>query len=301
VFLTEHHAWKLKKPVSYSFLDFGSEHARRVHCAEEIRLNRRLAPHVYLGIVPLMVTADGRLTLEPGGTVVDWLVKMRRLPSARMLDRLIHQHAVHAADLRHVVGTLARFYHEARRIPLTPSEYRSGFVESIAANRCELALPEFGLPLDLVEPTCTLQRAFVDDESALFDRRVAAGRIVEGHGDLRPEHVCVEREPQVIDCLEFAPELRVLDAADELAYLGLECERLGAPALSSIIFDAWHEATGDAPPAELVHFYQSHRACVRARIALWHLREPLLHDQPRWQAQARSYLALARAHIERCP
>ena len=73
-----------------------------------------------------------------------------------------------------------------------------------------------------------------------------------------------------------------------------------APALTSIVFDAYRDATGDAPPERLVHFYQSYRACLRAKIALWHLREPVLRDQPRWQAQARAYLELARAHIERC-
>jgi hypothetical protein len=300
VFLTDRHAWKLKKPVAYSYLDFGTERARRIHCAEEVRLNRRLAPHVYLGIVPMTLDGGGRLQLTPDGTVVDWLVKMRRLPAARMLDRLIRERTIHGADLRHVVGTLARFYRDARVVTLTPAAYRARLSEGIAANRCELALPEYGLPPALVEAACARQRALLDQAADLFDRRVEAGRIVEGHGDLRPEHICVGHEIEIIDCLEFAPDLRTADVADELAFLALECERLGAPALRAVIFDAWRDATGDAPPDELVHFYQSYRACVRAKIALWHLREPLLRDQPRWLAQARTYLDLALEHGERC-
>ena len=140
----------------------------------------------------------------------------------------------------------------------------------------------------------------LDREPALFDERARTGRIVEGHGDLRPEHICLLPEPQIIDCLEFSRDFRILDPADELAFLALECERLGAPGLKRTIFDAYTEFSGDAPPATLVHFYQSYRACMRAKIALWHLKEPALRDSRIWPAQARDYLRLARDHVERC-
>jgi aminoglycoside phosphotransferase family enzyme len=124
--------------------------------------------------------------------------------------------------------------------------------------------------------------------------------VIEAHGDLRPEHICLEREPQIIDCLEFSADFRMLDAVDELSFLALECERLGAPELRQTIFTTYAEVTKDAPPDALLHFYQSYRACVRARIAIWHLDDPQVREPHRWSEQARGYLRLARDHLERC-
>jgi aminoglycoside phosphotransferase family enzyme len=300
VFLTDRHAWKLKKPVRQSYLDFSTEAARRHYCAEELRLNRRLARDVYLETVPLTVDADGRLRLGPHGIVVDWLVKMRRLPAERMLDRMIRSGAVHADDVRRVVGTLCRFYREATPAPLDEPEYRERFATGIASNRLELGAREFALPIDAIEPVCARQRAFLDRAAALFDGRVRGGHIVEAHGDLRPEHICLEQPPQIIDCLEFSLDFRILDTADELAFLALECERLGAAWMRQSIVETYAEMSGDAPPDALVHFYQSFRACVRAKIAIWHLKEPALTDPSKWTTQARDYLRLARTHVAHC-
>ena len=129
------------------------------------------------------------------------------------------------------------------------------------------------------------------------NERVRAGRVVEGHGDLRPEHVWLGEPPAIIDCLEFSAELRTLDTADELAFLALECERLGAPQLGRALLDAFAEFTGDVPAPALVDFYQAFRACVRANIAIRHLREARYRDDPKWPRRAREYLALARQKV----
>jgi len=300
VFLTEHQAWKLRKPVCYGYLDFSTLAARRHDCDEEVRLNRRLTRDVYQGIVPLTRDAAGELRLDGDGETVDWLVKMRRLPAERMLDNVLRAGTVDAADLERVVAALARAYRAMPPVAITPADYRQRLADDIADNRRELSLPEWRLPQEDITAACTRQQAFLDTCSALFDTRVREGWIVEGHGDLRPEHICLEAEPQIIDCLEFARDLRIADAADELAYLALECERLGAPALAPVIFAAWKAETGDAPPDALLHFYRSYRACVRAKIAIWHWREPALRGLPKWSARARDYLRLAREHSANC-
>ena len=300
VFLTDRHAWKLKKPVRQSYLDFSTEAARQHFCAEELRLNRRLAQDVYLEIVPLTIDADGRLRLGPGGAVVDWLVKMRRLPAERMLERMIRAGSVHADDVRRIVGALCRFYRGCAPVAMGESEYRERFAAGIADNLAELGSREFALPLSIIEPICARQMAFLERAGALLDARVCDGRIVEAHGDLRPEHICLEREPQIIDCLEFSVDLRLLDTADELGFLALECERLGAAWMRRSIFETSAELSGDAPPDALVHFYQSCRACLRAKIAIWHLKEPALTEPSKWTTQALEYLRLAGSHITQC-
>jgi aminoglycoside phosphotransferase family enzyme/predicted kinase len=298
VFLTDANAWKLKKPVRTRYLDFSSEALRRADCEAELRLNRRLSEGVYEATVPLVLDAQGRLRFGADGRTVDWLVKMRRLPGGRMLDRLLREHALGPGDLERAIERLARFYRDAARVPTPPARYRARFAEEIAENRRELATPAYELPLDSIETTCARQLALLSARPDLFDAR--AGRIVEVHGDLRPEHICLEDTPQIIDCLEFSRELRLLDPVDELAFLALECERLGSPGLAPTIFATYAAVTGDAPPGALVDFYQSYRACVRARIAIRHLADPAPREPARWSAQARAYLALARDHVERC-
>ncbi|HXZ49460.1 MAG TPA: hypothetical protein VEG27_10590 [Usitatibacter sp.] len=298
VFLTDTHAYKLKKPVRHDESDLTTVSARAAHCRMEIALNRRLSEGVYLGAVPLGVDGAGRLRLDKGGEVVDWLVRMRRLPAERMLDRLVQSRRLRDGELRPLVMRLARFYRGCRPEAIGPAELRARLAARIAANTKELCAPEAELSPQLVESVGERQLAFVEEHGALLDRRVALGRIVEGHGDLRPEHVCLEATPQIIDCLEFSRELRVVDVAEELGFLALECERLGAPRVKRELLESYAELAGDRPDPRLVDFYQSVHACVRAKLALWHLREPERDDRERWLRRAAAYVQLAAQHLE---
>ena len=306
VFLTDDHAYKLKKPVRSDFVDLRTIADRRRNCRAEVRLNRRLAPDVYIGAIPLTCDASGRLAIGGDGDVVDWLVKMRRLPQDRMLDRIIVAGHAASVDVDAIVQPLCRLYRAAAPAAMSPEAYVQGLAAEIRATRDELRKPAWALPADVIERTALLQLRMVEhgdkdgDGAALLGGRAASGRIVEGHGDLRPEHVCMTSPPRIIDCLEFSRTLRSLDAVDELAYLALECERLGAPELRERIFDAYRRIGDDDPPAPLVDFYQSYRASIRAKIAIWHLRDPALQQMPKWRAQALEYLRLAATHAERC-
>jgi uncharacterized protein len=299
VFLTDAHAYKLKKPVRTAFVDLRSLAARAHNCTEEVRLNRRLSSNVYFGVIPLMKTVAGDLTLAASGDVVDWIVAMRRLPSDRMLDHLVRTGKVSRRDIDALVRRLCDFYRRSAPTAIAPARYRQDFAESIAACRLELCRPAYRLSVQRVDEVCTKQLAFLS-RTDLFDARVHDGRIVEGHGDLRPEHICLEAEPQIIDCLEFSRRLRTLDAADELGFLALECERLGAQDIGRQILDVARSENGDAAPDALVAFYQSYRACVRAMLAIRHLREAAVRDPAKWTARAVQYLELAHAHGERC-
>jgi aminoglycoside phosphotransferase family enzyme len=294
VFLAAHHAWKLKKPVRHDFLDFSTLEARHADCLEELRLNRRLAPDVYLEVVPLALTPQGRLRLAGDGPVVEWLVKMRRLPEDWMLDHAIRRGAVTRQDVRRFALSLAGFYRRAEPVALDAAQYRSRLERDIRANREGLSPSEYSMPATRVQSVTAWQLAFLNREASLFDARVSQGRIVEGHGDLRPEHVCLGPEPLFIDCLEFNRDWRVLDPADELAYLAMECEYAGAPWIGEVVFETYREATGDEPPLPLVQFYKSCRAVLRAKLSAWHLKDhPDPADQGKWAARAQRYLELA--------
>lgn len=296
VFLTEHHAYKLKKPVRYGFLDFSTLAARRKNCAEEVRLNRQLAPGVYLGVVALATDPQGRVRLEAEGEAVEWLVKMRRLPAERMLDYRIRHDLLESPELHGLAEWLAYFYRERIPLKMSGEEYHRQYEDNIRINHEALADPAYGLPAALIESVHEAQKSFLQRAPELFSRRAAEGRIVEGHGDLRPEHVCLESPLVIFDRLEFNRAFRTIDAADELAFLAMECERLGAPQVERELFQAYHRVTGDHPPPPLVHFYKAYRACLRARLAIWHLRDLEKSVWPRWRAAAEEYLRLAESY-----
>ena len=298
VFLAGPLAYKLKKPVRYDFLDFSTTEARRENCEREIRLNRRLAGGVYRRIVPLILRSDGTLRLGGEGITTDWLVEMRRLPAHRMLDAALRAGTVSADDIRRVGRLLNRFYRRAPRVAVPGARYRKRFEDGIRANHDELSKPHYGLDARRIGHLARAQQAFIARDGGLLERRARDGRIVDAHGDLRPEHVCLTPRPVIIDCLEFKREFRLLDPADELAYLAMECDRLGAPAVGDRLLRAHLDAAGDGIPDRLISFYKAFRAFLRARIAIWHIADHEVRDIERWRARAWDYLRLAEALMQ---
>jgi aminoglycoside phosphotransferase family enzyme len=299
VFLTERNVYKLKKPVRYHGLDFTTLAARRHNCEQEVMLNRRLAPDVYLGAVALTSTDHSEFELDGRGPVVDWLVVMRRLPAERMLDAAIRAGTVRVDEVRKFSLLLADFYRRAAPVILDPEAYRQHFATAVQANHVELTAPAYGLPGEQIAALTRSQEHFLRDQGHLLARRAHAGRVVDAHGDLRPEHICLTPDPVIIDCLEFDAALRRLDPVDELAYLALECERLGAPAVGTDVLRHYREATGDDCPDALIHFYTVFRACLRAKIAIWHLADCAPAERDHWSERARSYLDLAASYADR--
>ncbi len=289
VFLTERHAYKLKKPARTAYADFTTAEARRRDGETEIRLNRRLAEDVYLGLVALTRAPDRRLVLDGEGAPVDWLVKMRRLPAERMLDARIAQGRVEASRLRRAARRLAEFYRALPSENMGPDRYLARFRRDTTEARAALLRATPDLDAERIERVSGAQLAFIERRGSGLAARAA--RVVEAHGDLRPQHICLLETPVVIDCLEFNRELRLLDPADELAFLALECERLGAPGVGATFLEVYGELSGDAPATRLIHFYKTHRACVRAKLALWHPADD--HTPDKWRRRAREYLALA--------
>ena len=178
---------------------------------------------------------------------------------------------------------------------MSPVEYRSRLEAETAECDRELSQPQYGLPRELIESIRADQSRVLKQEASLFDERARQGKIIDAHGDLRPEHICAGPEPVIIDCLEFNADFRILDPASELAFLALECERLGAPWVGKLILDTYQGETGDCPPERLLAYYKKHHACLRAKIAVWHLRDPDVCDPAKWIAKAKDYLRRAQS------
>lgn len=298
VFLTHRCAYKLKKPVCYDMLDFRAIEARHFYCKEEVRLNRRLAPTVYLCTVPLVINASGHLQLGQDGSVTDWLVKMRRLPGHQMLDYRIKCLSMRDEDAIQVAALLARFHRACPPITMDIGEYQQRLENDIARSMAVLGSPAYPMPAQRIDRLCARQRAVLQRLRDVLQRRVDSGKIVEGHGDLRPEHICLGPDLAIIDCIEFSRDLRILDAIDEIAFLALECERLGVPDFAAQLLSAYQVHSGDVPVPALIHFYQSYRACIRAKLAIWHLKEERFRYSAEWPRRALEYVQLAEQHID---
>lgn len=297
VFIADHWVLKLKKPVKRAYLDFSTIAAREFYCNEELRLNRRLAADTYLAVRPLCCSEEGGLTFGPAERVADWLVEMRRLPSDEMLDARIEAKRITPDEIAGIAGRLARFYHNRAPEIADGPAYIRHLLEEQEINREMLLRQEFDLATAGVDALVARVGSGLSDMRGLIEGRIAQGRIVEGHGDLRPEHVCLIDPPQVIDCLEFNRAMRIIDPYDEMNYLGLECEVLGGGWITPLLLSALDEVLGERPDERLIALYGGFRALLRARLCLVHLLEHPVREPEKWRPLALAYLNAARQRM----
>lgn len=292
VFIGDRFVYKLKKPVRFSYLDFSTLERREAACRAELRLNRRLAPHVYVDVVPLTLSAYG-LAIGGVGAAVDFLVVMRRLDQRLMLENALVSGSLRRAALDRLAAILVSFYTRARPSLVDPASFLADWRRKIADNRRVLSDRALKLDFGVLARIDRAQRRFVDECARFLIERIAQRRIVDGHGDLRPEHIWLGIPMAIIDCLEFSPALRMVDPFDEIAFLDIECRRLGAPWPGPYLAKQLGHRLGDEIPEPLLAFYRCYRATTRARLAFAHLLEPDGREPEKWPAQGRAYVAIA--------
>ena len=313
VFLAGEVVYKTKKPVDFGFIEQLSVETRHRFCDAEVRLNRRLAPDVYLGVVPVVRRADGRFAVEPvdgQGEVVEWAVKMRRLPDDRTLDRLIAEHREPPHILERLVAAIVPFHERADVVPNDPA---------FAGAQAERAWweREFSEATGFIGSTWTPEdaaatKAFVDAtierEAALFDKRLAEGRIIDGHGDMQAKHVYVlgprPEDLVVVDCVEFTEwfQLRYADVNNDVAFLAMDLEARGRPEMGDEFAGRYLAATADETLAVLQPLHRTFRAFVRGKVESIgaHAMEIAPEQRAQLAASATAYFRLAAAYRERC-
>lgn len=300
VILTPRYAFKLKKALAEPWLHHDTPRDRRLACQSEVHLNRRLAADVYLGVIGLCGTADGTVHRRENDTVEadEYLVQMKRLDERRNLYHQIRQGRVDPADLDALVDALAAFYRRSPPEWLSPYGHWRHMQHQISEHVRELAAhalqPAGGSLADLEEALQRLGREL----RQLIEERIRTGRIREVHGDLRPEHVYFAGEPVIIDCLEFSRALRLQDPVEEIAFLAMECERMGAIEAAHRLQRRFGKATGERPPAGLWHFYAARRALLWAVLAIRHRHHADARGENDWSDRARGYLALVEGHLD---
>ena len=293
LFLTGSLVYKLKKPVKYPFLDFTTLGRRRHYCEAEVRLNRRLAGAIYRRVARLCLDQRGQLSLDGDGTVVEWLVEMEQLAEDKFLHTSITRSTVSKEAVAQVAEKLCHFYAKARPQRRDGQLYLNHLLTESSVNRRLLGRPKSQLPLvrtiDLLDRVEALLRLRIPE----IRERISMGCMVDGHGDLRPEHVWLGPPAGIVDCLEFDRRMRIIDPYDELNYLGLECELLGADWIRPFVLESLEEVFGRRPTSQLMATYGAFRALLRARICIAHLLDPHPSRPEHWPAAAQRYLDLA--------
>ncbi|MBI4526823.1 MAG: phosphotransferase, partial [Deltaproteobacteria bacterium] len=268
VFLTDDLVYKVKKAVRFAFLDYSTLARRRYFLHEEFRLNRRLAPSVYLGVLPISYGSDG-WELGSNENPVEYTLIMRRLPARRMLDRLLESNQVTPQMMRSVAEILAPFHTQAPtggRINLAghPKQVRKLWKENLSE-----IFPLVGRLLDAecFGAVSDFGERFLTKYRDLMERRFEEGWIREVHGDLHCEHVCFAPEGiQIFDCIEFSQKLRCCDLASEIAFLLMDLEVRGAKSLGKEFLTRYLELMDDRDLPSLLPFYKCYRAMVRGKV-----------------------------------
>jgi uncharacterized protein len=312
VLLTRDRAYKIKKPIVLDFLDYGSLERRRAMCRAEVELNRRAAPDVYLGVRAVVPAVRGVALAEDGAPdAIEYVVEMRRFDEQRTLAASLARDDVTSETVAQIGRAVAGFH---AGCPVMRDRNGAEPVRRVIDDNFASLFTLLGDDAGAHARLARAQRfavAFLAARGPQLDDRAAAGRMLDGHGDLRAEHVVLDSPLEIVDAIEFDPGLRQVDAGMDLAFLVMDLHARGRADLAGGLVRAYRRAGGDPGDDALLAFFAAYRAQVRAKVALVRAAqldpEPAaatrreasellsLADRLAWRARAPLVLAIAGA------
>jgi aminoglycoside phosphotransferase family enzyme/predicted kinase len=304
VFLAGDYAYKIKQPVNLGYVDYTTLSARRSFCERELELNRRLCPGAYLGVVP--ITSSGSIPeIDGTGEIIEYAVKMRRLPDEQLLDKLLKRGLVTYDMMSQVAAKVAGFHLEAK----TNADIAAfGSVEAVRRNTEENFSQtekyfDRSISQAIFEKIRAYTRTFLAENTRLFEARAAAGKIRDCHGDLHAQHICFCHDLCIYDCIEFNDRFRYGDTASEAAFLAMDLERSGHADLARAFVKEYAARSRDEELSRLLNFYKCYRAYVRGKVNSFKLDDPYVSAEDSRQSAetARGYFDLAASYTRARP
>jgi len=301
VFLTDNYVYKVKKPVNLGYLDYTTLDKRRFYCQREVELNRRLCANVYLGVVPI-IREKGDIFIGGQGEDIEYAVKMRRLPQEAMMDVLLTKNQVSSEMVSSVAERLEEFHREAET---NANISTFGDLDTITQNTEE----NFTQTEKYIGTTISQEKyqrikdytnSFIRQNTSLFHKRIADGKIKDCHGDLHAAHICFSNGICIYDCIEFNDRFRYCDIASEVAFLAMDLDHYGRADLSRSFVNAYVERSQDKQILELLNFYKCYRAYVRGKVQSFKFDDPYISEgeKARVLATARRYFELAELYVQ---
>lgn len=303
IFLVGDRVYKIKKPVDFGFLDFTTLEKRKYFCEQEVILNRRLCPEIYLGTIEIK-SKDGQIFIGGDkGEVIEYAVLMKKLPAEKMMDYLLAQGKVSPSIIQKLASKIA-FFHKQAESNAEISAY--GQLKVIRQNITEnFAQTEkyIGLCLSPHSFQAIKKNAFrfLEMQKNLFNQRITSGMIKDGHGDLHLQHICLTDEILIFDCIEFNDRFRYGDVAADIAFLLMDLEYHGFPLLAAELAASYLRNTKDWPLYLLLNFYKSYRAYVRGKVTSFRLEEKEISAKEKESIlkEAQQYFSLAHLYAQK--
>jgi aminoglycoside phosphotransferase family enzyme len=300
IFLAGEYVYKIKKPVNLGYLDYTTLEKRHFFCQQEVELNRRLCPSVYLAVVPI-VEQKGELRIEGGGKAIEYAVKMKQLPHDRMMDVLLPKGQVTLEMVARVVEKLVSFHQRAETNPTIAAFGGLGVIRHNCDENFTQTEKYIGLTIakEKYERIKSYTDSFIESNAGLFDKRVREGRVRDCHGDLHAAHVCFTDDICIYDCIEFNDRFRYSDVASEIAFLAMDIDRYQQPGLSRHLVSTYVGLSHDEELLKLLNFYKCYRAYVRGKVESFKLDDPYIleEEKARVLTAARSYFQLAESYV----
>ena len=289
------HAYKIKKPVKFSFLDFSTPSRRRFFCGEEVRLNRRLAKDAYIGVVRIIENGGKMRILDdsetvPEGSDIDYAVRMKALDEGRRMDKLLAEGKVGESEMKALAGMIADFHEKAEK---AKDDYGSPDI-------IWRQVSDLGEFRETIQKACRMgasvefilgrSKAFMDRNAEQFSKRMADGMIRDCHGDLHSGNIFLDNGITIMDCIEFNRDFRCIDVASDIAFMAMDLDALGRSSLSDVFVEEYVARTKDSGVLGVLRFYKCYRANVRAKVAAigW-----MQGPNPEHVENMKKYLALA--------
>jgi aminoglycoside phosphotransferase family enzyme len=302
VFVGDEFVYKVKKPVDFGFLDFTTLDKRKHYCEQEVRLNQRLAHDTYMGVLPITYDGKSYRIGQGGGEIVEYAVKMKKIPQDLLMKSLFSRGELKEGHLRQIARVLAKFHLNAER---SPEIDKFGEPDVFRINTDE----NFQQTQKYVDTTIASEdfqtlRKWTDDfyrqQRDLFQERIAAEKIRDGHGDLHMEHVCLTEKLAIIDCIEFNDRFRYGDTLVDIAFLLMDLEYHGGEDFAQQLWGFYGRETGDTEMDMLLTFYKVYRAYVRGKVNSFQLDDEHIgvDEKKRAAQRASQYFKLARSYIE---
>jgi aminoglycoside phosphotransferase family enzyme len=301
VFLTDNYVYKIKKAVNLGYLDYTTLENRLFYCKKEVELNKRLCPNTYLGIVTITNQQDN-ISIGGAGDVIEYAVKMLRLPRKLMMDALLESTEISTEMISRLADKIAIFHRQAE----TNEEISTfGNIGTINQNTEE----NFNQTKKYIGRTVSNHQyqeikeychSFIKENVDLFEKRVKENHIRDCHGDLHAAHICFENDICIYDCIEFNDRFRYCDVASEIAFLAMDLDRYKRQDLSLCFTDAYINHSWDKEIEDLLSFYKCYRAYVRGKVESFKLDDPHIsqEDKTKVLTIARRYFELAESYIQ---
>ena len=304
LFLIGDYVYKIKKPVNFGFLDFTTLEKRCYYCEQELELNRRMSPEVYLRVVEIR-EQDGNYSIDGDGDTVEYAVKMLQLPQSRTMSLLLKEGQVTEEQVRRLAVKIADFH---KRAATGPEITRLGDIAAVRENveenfsQTEKYIGKC-LSQDMFDDLAVYSRAFLEAREEIFRQRADAGRVRDCHGDLHTAQIFLENGISIIDCIEFNQRFRYSDVAEDIAFLVMDLDFHQCPDLSRTFVQTYVQESGDPGVMELLDFFKSYRAYVRGKVNSFLLGDLELTDDDREEAAsvARDYFQLAHSYTRVFP